>query len=122
MHGAGMTHDYTGAVYSPGLSPYQLDTIVGLKFKELEAAGLVVGATPQDTINAVEDILCDEYALEFAFEGCRWFDLMRLARHKNDENPYGENRFGSKWLLEKLAYKKPQSLTEEPETWYLPFK
>lgn len=122
MHGAGMTHDYTGAVYSPGLSPYQLDTIVGLKFKEYEAAGYVVGATPQDTINAMEDILCDEYALEFAFEGCRWFDLMRLARHKNEENPYGEARFGSRWLLNKLAFKEPECLTEDPETWWLPFK
>lgn len=50
-----------------------------------------MGTTKQDTINAVEDLLCDEYQLEFAFEGTRWYDLMRLARHKNQSSPYGSN-------------------------------
>jgi len=121
MHGAGATCDYTGAVYSPGLSPYQLDTIVGMKLNDIAAQGIAVGTTKADTINAVEDLLCDEYALELAFEGCRWYDLMRLARHKNEAALYGGN-FGSQWLARKLAYKNAAVNLEDKQNWYLPFK
>ena len=121
MHGAGATCDYTGAVYSPGLSPYQLDTIVGMKLREIAADGFAVGTTKADTINAVEDLLCDEMALELAFEGCRWYDLMRLARHKNESGLYRPN-FGSQWLARKLAYKNPAVNLEDKNNWYLPFK
>jgi len=122
MHGAGATCDYTGAVYSPGLSPYQLDTIIGMKINEVaEQFGVTVGTTKQDSINAVEDLLCDEYALELSFEGCRWYDLMRLARHKNEAALYGAN-FGGQWLARKLAYKNPAVNLEDKNNWYLPFK
>ena len=122
MHGAGATRDYTGVVYQPGLSPYQLDTIVGVKMKQIaEEYSVQIGTTKEDTINAVEDLLCDEYALEFAFEGSRFFDLCRLARHKNASSPYGAN-FGSLWLARKLDYKNPQKDLTNPQNWYLPFK
>jgi hypothetical protein len=122
MHGAGATCDYTGTVYSPGLSPYQLDTIVGMKMAEVaQQYAVTVGTTKQDTINAVEDLLCDEYALECAFEGGRWYDLMRLARHKNSDSTYGSN-FGGQWLARKLAFKNPMVSLEDKNNWYLPFK
>ncbi len=39
---------------------------------------------PSDAeINAVETLIADEMALETAFEGYRYYDLMRLARHKD---------------------------------------
>ena len=123
MHGSGYLRDYTGNVYQPGLSPYQLDTIVGLKLDELaQQYGVAVGTTPQDTlearINAMEDILCDEYALEFAFEGCRYYDLMRLARHKNAKSPAGyPANFGYVWLQNKLAGRG-----WDETKMYLPFK
>ena len=121
MHGAGATCDYTGAVYSPGLSPYQLDTIVGMKMAELAAEGIAVGTTRQDSINAVEDLLCDEMALELAFEGGRWYDLMRLARHKNEAALYGGN-YGGRWLARKLAFKSPLVDLSDRQNWFLPFK
>ena len=122
MHGSGLTRDLVDNVYQPGLSPYQLDTIVGLKLNEIAADYQVtVGATRQDTINAVEDLLCDEYALEFAFEGTRFYDLCRLARHKNQAALYGPN-FGSLWLARKLQYKQPTKDLTNPDNWYLPFK
>lgn len=34
--------------------------------------------------NAVEDLIMDEDALEFAFEGTRFYDLMRVALRRND--------------------------------------
>jgi len=122
MRGSGYTRDFTGSVYQPGLSPYQLDTVVSVKMAEIaEKFAVQVGATKEDTINAVEDLLCDEYALELAFEGNRYFDLCRLARHKNNAGHYGAN-FGSLWLARKLAYKNPQKDLTNPQNWYLPFK
>ena len=120
-HGSGYTSDYTGTTYQPGLSPYQPDTIIGLKLAELAQQGIAVGTTRQDTINAMEDIICDEMALEAAFEGSRFFDLCRLARHKNQAGLYGAD-YGSQWLARKLAYKKPVVNLQDPKNWYLPFK
>lgn len=121
MRGAGVTFDGN----FPGRSPYQMDTIVGLKLAELQktfqAQGITIGREKQDTINAVEDILCDEYALELAFEGSRFADLCRLARHKNEAGLYGAN-FGSIWLKNKLDFKNPQTDLSNPANWYLPFK
>ena len=97
-------------------------SIVGDKLKELsDIMGIQNGETLSDTINAVEDLICDEYALELAFEGHRFGDLCRLARHKNEDpdSPYGSN-FGSRWLARKLAFKNPKvDLTDERQ-WYLP--
>jgi hypothetical protein len=112
-----------GCGYASGaFSPYQMDTIVGMKMKEIaNKFNVSVGTTKADTINAMEDILCDEYAMEFAFEGCRMSDLCRMARHKNNGNLYGSN-FGGIWLAEKFAFKNLQKDLKNQSNWYLPFK
>jgi tetratricopeptide (TPR) repeat protein len=111
-----------GTYYTQGaFSPYQYDAIVGRKLAELAAAGYPVGTTKADTINAVEDLICDEMALELAFEGNRFGDLTRLARHKNQAGLYQGN-FGSVWLAAKLAYKHPAVSLLDEKNWYLPFK
>ena len=112
-----------GTYYTRGaFSPYQMDTIVGNKIAELQKLhGIQPTGTLQDTINAVEDLLCDEMALELAFEGNRFGDLTRLARHKNQAGLYGAN-FGSQWLARKLAYKNPVVSLLDEKNWYLPFK
>lgn len=46
-----------------------------------------------EEIAAVETIIADELALEMAFEGTRYYDLMRIARHRNN---VGED--GSAWM------------------------
>jgi hypothetical protein len=113
-------HSY-GSGYTAGtFSPYQMDAMVGQKMMELSILGDVIGTTKNDTINAVEDLICDEYALELAYEGNRYGDLCRLARHKNEAGLYGGN-YGSIWLQRKLAYKGLKVSLLEPKNWYLPF-
>ena len=108
-------------------SLYQMDTEVLRKLDEIESMFEVTSAGSEDSlaviVNAVEDLLCDEYAMEFAFEGCRYADLMRLARHKNESSPagYGTN-FGGRWLARKLAFKNPVKNLEDEQNWYLPMK
>ena len=121
MHGSGQVRDLQGTVYQPGLTSYQYGPVVGAKLQELANAGIAVGTTRQDSINAMEDILCDEYALEFAFEGTRFYDLCRLARHKNSAGLYGAN-YGSQWLARKLAFKNPQKDLTDPQNWFLPLR
>ena len=115
-----------GTYYTQGaFSPYQMDQEVGLKLDDL-AREFGIGAesyTKADTINAVEDLICDEMALELAFEGCRFGDLTRIARHKNADARYGAD-FGNRWFARKLAYKAAgleQRLLDQ-QNWYLPFK
>ena len=111
-----------GTYYTRGaFSPYQYDAIVGRKLAELAAKGSPVGTTKADTINAVEDLICDEMALELAFEGSRFGDLTRIARHKNRAGLYGTN-YGGEWLAAKLAYKHPAVSLLDEKNWYLPLK
>ena len=111
-----------GTTYHAGSSPYQLSRMAGKKMEEIaKQFNVNVGTTKQDTINAVEDMLCDEYALEFAFEGTRFYDLARLARHKNEAGLYG-GTFGSLWFARKLAGNNPVKDLTDQHNWYLPFK
>ena len=137
-HGAGYTdnrEDGSNAleqrgIYNPTFkSPYALDTIVNTHVKYIcDRFSVSVPTTAADTlqarIDALEDLLCDEYALELAFEGTRFFDLCRLARHKNAQNPYGSASFGSEWLYRKMRDARPSigvDLRIE-DNWYLKFK
>ena len=43
----------------------------------------VTTASEAEIINAVENVIVDELALETAFEGNRFTDLVRIAEHKN---------------------------------------
>ena len=103
-------------------SLYQMSTVVGAKLSALERElGIQPQGTLADTINAVEDLLCDEYAMEFAFEGTRFSDLARMARHKNEAGLYGA-AFGSLWLSRKLAFKQPVVDLTNTDNWYLPIR
>lgn len=48
-------------------------------------------------VAAVETIIADELALEMAFEGTRYYDLMRIARHRNAAGLDGNEWMA--WLL-----------------------
>jgi hypothetical protein len=51
-------------------------------------------------INAVETLIADELALELAFEGYRYYDLMRLAHHKINA---GDLYSGASWFAWMIA-------------------
>lgn len=88
--------------------------------------------TRADIINAVENLIVDELALETAFEGNRFTDLVRIAEHKNDAGYKG-----TEWLATKIANRGSKSATEDspavngydaslfskllnPSNWYFP--
>lgn len=57
---------------------------------------------------AMDLILADEYALETAFEGNRYYDLMRIARHLNT---FVGDEYGTKWMAWKVARRAEKGLT-----------
>ena len=126
QHGAGATSDDSGGY---GDSPYQFASEITAKFNQIQApeygalypglaSRISSGATTQaDTIMAMEEMLCDEEAMEFCFEGTRWYDLMRFARHKN-----AAGLPGNLWLADKVKSNKPKKDLTNELNWYLPFK
>jgi len=103
-------------------SGYRFDLIVPEKRADIESTyGVSSSDSAQATMIAVEELLFDEYRYEFAFEGTRYFDMMRLARHRNSDGVYGSN-FGSMWLSNRLAYKGISKDLYNENNWYLPFK
>ncbi len=70
-------------------------------------------------INAVETLIADEMALETAFEGFRYYDLMRMARHKNNDI-YGQlsGDYGTQWFAWTIA-RRAQNLKpyEQPNVY-----
>lgn len=112
FHGAGAVEDL--------YSTYRYSTVLGAKLVDINDKfnlGLQE-FTKEDYINAMEDLLCDEYAMEFAFEGTRFSDLRRLALHKNQAGLYGAD-FGDVWLSRKLANNAAGITTKNC---YLPYK
>ena len=79
---------------------------------------VTTGTTNADYQAAMLDILCDEYAMEFAFEGTRFYDLQRIARHFNQMGVFGGS-FGDTWLSKKL---ENQAIGITTANCYLQFK
>jgi hypothetical protein len=67
--------------------------------------------------NAVEDIILDERALELAFEGKRWFDLVRVAERRNDPG-YLANKVAAKFS-DPVQAERIRAILMDKNNWYL---
>lgn len=75
-----------------------------------------------DSTVAIENMIINESALELAYEGRRWSDLVRIALHRNDPGFLADKIY--KMLLEQddpMAASVKAKLMDE-KNWYLPFK
>ena len=78
------------------------------------------GITGEDRMLMIEDLIIAERAMELAFEGKRWFDLVRIAERRNDPG----------FLADKVAakfegtpmYNEIHTKLMQPDNWYLPFQ
>ena len=101
----------TNSMLRTNISGYN-DSIVFDYAPRLKAEGVdIETASQEDIINAVENIISDELALEASFEGYRFPDLVRMALHKN-----ASGYEGTKWLAEKIADRGILNPTKEGET------
>jgi hypothetical protein len=79
----------------------------------------VLQVSPVYTEEAFEDVILNERALELAFEGKRWFDLLRMGRR----NDYKRKEDLIDILVENVAStRKPvmEAKLTDPSGWYLP--
>lgn len=86
-------------------------------------ANLVTLAVPaSDSLNTIETALIKESAMENAFEGTRWADIMRVALRRNDPAFLADKVYAK--LLKDGAGDAAGTRTKlmNPANWYLPFK
>ena len=90
-----------------------------LIINEIRDRANVGAVSPAFTANAFEDVILHERALELAYEGKRWFDLLRMGRRNNYER--------KEKLIEIIVSNAPSTQRRilatrlnNPLGWYLP--
>jgi hypothetical protein len=76
----------------------------------------------QDSIRTIDNYLVDEAALELAYEGQRWGDLVRMAVRRNDPAFLADKIFQK---LDKAGDPRAAEVRQKLMTrdnWFLPFK
>ena len=109
------TAENTQGIHSRGCGNAECDTLYRLP---MPAPG--EAATRQDTINyqipLLEDMIINEMALEGAFEGYRYYDLMRIALRR-DKNEYLADPISMRNGTQDAALR---ALLMDRKNWYLP--
>jgi len=84
-----------------------------------------VPITAANTIIEIEDKIIEEEALETAFEGYRWQDLLRIALRRQATQPnYLADKIAAKFEAagDGASASQVRSKLANKENWYLPFK
>lgn len=78
----------------------------GLTYPESVAEDLPEDLDENELMLYIEDILVDEMAAETAFEGNRFFDLVRVAHHRGDDASFFASRVSRRFDDPAAAYAK----------------
>lgn len=93
---------------------------VGIRGRAYLAPKLVPEGIPGIArIEYIEDLIMDERALELAFEGKRWFDLVRVANRRNNPN-YLANKVAAKFAGNPAKQAEIREKLKDASKWYLP--
>lgn len=84
--------------------------------KELTKQDIYSGNYDADIQNYIEDLIVEEEALELAFEGTRFFDLMRVAHRRNDPSYLAERVSKRSGKQDAALYSKLM----DKKNWYFP--
>jgi hypothetical protein len=110
VHGCGDVEGYSDTLY--------------FDYKKILAAAALTPESPlEDRVNAIENVIVDEMALECAFEGTRFSDLIRVAAHKNQAGYDGTGWFANKVASRRGVDAVDNTLLQKlknPQNWYLP--
>ncbi|MBN1187215.1 MAG: RagB/SusD family nutrient uptake outer membrane protein [Bacteroidales bacterium] len=77
-----------------------------------------VPASVENTTEYIEDLIMEERFKELAFEGKRWFDLVRIATRRNDPS-YLADRVSAKYS-DPAEAEAIRTKLMDPANWYLP--
>lgn len=79
-------------------------------------------ANTEDFTEKLEGKIIDEAALELAYEGNRWPDLMRIARRRNDPAYLADKIYNKLLKAGNSNAAAVRAKLMDPKNWYLPFK
>ncbi len=102
------TRENTQGIHSRGCNRADADTLYRIP----------QCVTKADSILAVENLICDEMALETASEGLRYYDLMRLSLHRKDPTFLADKVARRDGTFNSALY----DFLKDEKNWYLPIK